>query len=245
LTAAQDNEAQDKRWLPVAAAVLLVHAAALYALQAGMLRLPEPEVELPRVISATVLMADAEQTEPAPPAPPIEKQKPKPQKPDVQPVPSKPVVRQPKQEATPKEVAMAPSLTPSAIQEHVPAASNTSAKSTSDAVASAGDSSDKPVQASPPAPVVELPSKAAYLNNPKPIYPAISRRLGEEGTVTLKVLIGADGSAKEVRLSRSSGFERLNDAALDAVKRWRFVPGKRNGVPEAMWFDVPVSFMLD
>lgn len=235
------TEAQDKRWLPVAAAVLLAHAAALYALQAGMLRLPAQDIELPRVISATVLMAAAEPTEPTPqPAPQAAPAKPP--KPAVKPAPSKPVVHPTQPDNTPKEVAVAPSRNPSpAPAAH--SANTESSQPIADAATSTGDSSDKPAPA--PAPVVELPSKAAYLNNPKPIYPAISKRLGEEGTVKVNVLIGADGLAKEVRLSRSSGFERLDDAALMAVKQWRFVPGKRNGVAEAMWFDVPVRFELD
>ncbi|MDP3137817.1 MAG: energy transducer TonB, partial [Burkholderiaceae bacterium] len=52
--------------------------------------------------------------------------------------------------------------------------------------------------------------------------------------------------AKEARVTRSSGFERLDQAALNAVLRdWRFVPGKRGGVPEAMWFNVPINFVLE
>ncbi|RYF13541.1 MAG: energy transducer TonB, partial [Comamonadaceae bacterium] len=99
----------------------------------------------------------------------------------------------------------------------------------------------------PPAPPrIELPSTSAdYLQNPQPDYPAISRRLGEEGQVMLRVLIGADGSAQQVELRRSSGYERLDRAALETVRRWRFVPGKRNGVPEAMWFNVPIHFVLE
>jgi len=231
------TEAQDKRWLPVAAVVLLTHAAALYALQAGMLRLPAQDIELPRIISATVLMAAAEQTEPAPAPQP---EPPKRPKPAVKPAPSQPVVRPTKPDTTPKEVVVAPVQNPSPVPA-VDSANTESNTPTSDAASSAGESNNKPA----PAPVVELPSKAAYLNNPKPAYPAISKRLGEEGTVKIKVLIGADGLVKEVRVSRSSGFERLDDAALTAVKQWRFVPGKRNGVAEAMWFDVPVRFELD
>lgn len=234
------TEPQDNPWWPVAAVVLLAHAAALYALQAGMLRLPDSALELPRVISASVLMAAAEPTEPVPQAEP-----PKPSKPPVKPVPSKPVVRPPKPDPTPKEVVdLAPSRNPSPVQALAPtvnSANTESSQPTTEVASSVGDSSDKPS----PTPVVELPSKAAYLNNPKPAYPAISKRLGEEGTVKIKVLIGVDGLVKELRLSRSSGFERLDDAALTAVKQWRFVPGKRNGVPDTMWFDVPVRFELD
>ena len=88
-------------------------------------------------------------------------------------------------------------------------------------------------------------SSAAYLRNPKPAYPPMSRRLGETGRSVIRVLVGADGSAKSVRLQRSSGFDRLDQAALDAVRRWRFVPGTRGGVPEDMWFNVPIVWQLN
>jgi len=88
-------------------------------------------------------------------------------------------------------------------------------------------------------------SDAAYLNNPKPTYPAISKRLGEQGKVILRVLIGTDGLPQKVEVNKSSGFDRLDRQAQDAVMRWRFVPGKRNGVPETMWNLVPVNFVLE
>ena len=97
----------------------------------------------------------------------------------------------------------------------------------------------------PAAPSIELPSSdASYLNNPKPVYPAVSKRLGEQGKVMLRVLIGTDGLPQKVEVKQSSGFERLDRQAIDAVMRWRFVPGKRNGVPEAMWNLVPINFVL-
>ena len=90
-----------------------------------------------------------------------------------------------------------------------------------------------------------LPSSdAQYLNNPQPPYPAMSRRLGESGRVVLRVLIGADGRAQDVKLQRSSGYERLDEAAMEAVRGWRYRPGTRDGVPEAMWFNVPIHWVL-
>lgn len=97
-----------------------------------------------------------------------------------------------------------------------------------------------------PPPRVELPSSDAdYLQNPQPAYPAHSRRLGEQGKVIVRVLIGADGLAQKVEIRQSSGFDRLDRAALATVQRWRYVPGKRGGVPETMWFSVPVNFVLE
>ena len=93
---------------------------------------------------------------------------------------------------------------------------------------------------------VELPSSDAnYLQNPKPAYPAISKRLGEQGKVILRVLIGADGLPQKAEIKQSSGFDRLDQAALTTVMRWRYVPGKRGGVPETMWFQVPLNFVLE
>ena len=93
---------------------------------------------------------------------------------------------------------------------------------------------------------VELPSSQAdYLNNAKPPYPPLSRRLGEQGQVLVRVLIGADGVAQKAEVKQSSGFERLDQAALSAAMRWRYQPGRRGGVPEAMWFTVPISFALN
>ena len=107
-----------------------------------------------------------------------------------------------------------------------------------------------PVNAAPPAPPqpakVELPSsKADYLHNPPPDYPRMSKRLGEQGRVVVKVLIGEDGQAQKVELQTSSGFERLDKSAMEAAMRWRYVPGKRGGVPEAMWYQVPIQFTLE
>lgn len=95
-------------------------------------------------------------------------------------------------------------------------------------------------------PHIELPStQADYLRNPPPPYPPLSKRLGEQGRVILRVRIEADGSASEVHIHRSSGFARLDQSAQHTVLRWRFVPGTRNGVPEAMWFHIPIHFVLE
>ena len=99
-------------------------------------------------------------------------------------------------------------------------------------------------QLSPPP--VQLPSSDAdYLQNPAPPYPSLSKRLNEQGKTIIKVLIGADGLPQRAEIVRSSGFERLDQAALATVMRWRYVPGKRGGVAEAMWFNVPINWVLE
>ena len=73
----------------------------------------------------------------------------------------------------------------------------------------------------------------------------MSRRLGEQGKAIVRVLIGTDGTAQKAEVRTSSGFERLDQAALATVLRWKYVPGKRAGVVEAMWFNVPINFVLE
>lgn len=97
----------------------------------------------------------------------------------------------------------------------------------------------------PAKPKVELPSSDAdYLTNPAPPYPPVSKRLKEQGRVLLRVFVSAEGAAMQVELRQSSGFDRLDSVAIETVKRWRFVPGKRDGMAEAMWVTVPIVFEL-
>lgn len=86
---------------------------------------------------------------------------------------------------------------------------------------------------------------ADYLQNPKPIYPPMSRRLNEEGKVLLRVHVGADGTAREVEIKQSSGFGRLDAAARDAVLRWRFVAARRGADAIESWVAVPIVFSLE
>jgi protein TonB len=99
--------------------------------------------------------------------------------------------------------------------------------------------------AAPAAPRVELPTKDAdYLNNPKPPYPRRSKLRGEEGTVIVRLYIDVDGSASNAEIAVSSGYVLLDRAGLQAASHWKYVPGKRDGVPVPMWGTVPVKFEL-
>ena len=93
--------------------------------------------------------------------------------------------------------------------------------------------------------LVEPSADADYLKNPPPGYPRLSRRNGEQGTVIVRVFISTQGTPDKAEVRTSSGFARLDQAALEAVQRWRFVPGRRHGTPEAMWFNIPVRFVLE
>lgn len=103
-----------------------------------------------------------------------------------------------------------------------------------------------PAPAAPPAVVVTPPVfDADYLRNPAPAYPALSRRIGEEGRVVLRVRVGATGAAEDVQVHGSSGHARLDNAARESVQRWRFVPARRGEDPVAAWVLVPISFKLE
>lgn len=93
--------------------------------------------------------------------------------------------------------------------------------------------------------VVAPSSTASYLNNAKPTYPALSKRLGEEGRTLLRVLVTAQGVAGKVEVKHSSGFARLDQAAQKTVRTWHFVPAKRGGVAIEMWYDVPINFSIN
>jgi protein TonB len=97
-----------------------------------------------------------------------------------------------------------------------------------------------------PAPPVTPPRfDANYLHNPAPAYPRASRLAGQQGKVMLKVLVSEQGAAVSVQVQDSSGIARLDAAALDAVRQWRFVPAKRGAEAIEEWVLVPIAFRLD
>lgn len=85
---------------------------------------------------------------------------------------------------------------------------------------------------------------AAFANNPKPPYPAASRRMGEEGLVILAVHILATGSVDEIRLKKSSGYPRLDNAAIAAVRKWRYIPARQGNAPIPFWHTQAIRFSL-
>jgi len=84
----------------------------------------------------------------------------------------------------------------------------------------------------------------SYLRNPSPEYPPISRRLKEQGKVMLRVMVTAMGEPAAIEVDKSSGFERLDQAAIEAVKQWRFVAAKRGEQAVNAWVLVPLSFSV-
>jgi protein TonB len=86
---------------------------------------------------------------------------------------------------------------------------------------------------------------AAYLSNPPPAYPLAARRRGIEGTVLVRAEISAGGECQRAELKKTSGHEMLDNAALEAVKKWRFVPAKRGSQAVVAWVEVPITFKLE
>jgi protein TonB len=86
---------------------------------------------------------------------------------------------------------------------------------------------------------------AAYLHNPAPVYPLRSRRLGEQGRVLIHVQVTAEGTVQSVSLQKGSGSARLDEAALEAVKKWKFIPAKRGQQSVSASVVVPITFSIE
>ena len=100
------------------------------------------------------------------------------------------------------------------------------------------DAAAKPAPSTPPA------FGAAYLHNPVPEYPPLARRMGEEGTVKLRVMVSASGHVDTIRIQQSSGYATLDKSAVKAVQQWTFTPGQAAGKPVPGWVIVPIRFSL-
>jgi periplasmic protein TonB len=211
---------------PSLLAVTLAHAGLLWWAVTALSQ--PPAVETPPAMVGQ-LVSQAPVTEPQPL--PAQAQPPQPRK---APTPTAPV---PATIASPSERAMtAPPAEPPA-----------SAVPATDVVEPApapAPSARAPVVTEPATPVIPPQSDALHLNNPAPVYPAVSRRLREQGRVLLDAHILPDGTVGELKLKRSSGFARLDEAAMAAVHQWRYVPAKRGDQPIAFWYVQPIDFAL-
>ncbi|RMC92463.1 energy transducer TonB [Aquitalea palustris] len=210
-----------------------LHALALLLLT-GILA-SQTAVQLPRLESlpAMTLAAPSTVSKPAP-APAVQQDK---QHSAAKAPPARPVTS-----AKPKPAA------PPQAPAHTAAASAKPASASSEHPDSAPTSPDTPVSAATtpaPTPVVHEPLyRGGYLNNPKPLYPPLSVEMEESGTVRLRVQVSAQGLPVAVELEQSSGFPRLDRAALTAVRGWKFIPAKRGDEAIPYTFIVPVQFSL-
>lgn len=179
--------------------------------------------------------------EPAPPPPPKPEPKPEPKpKPRPRPKPE----RAPPVKAPPTERSVTVPEEPPVAQEPAPAPAPPQ-PAPPPVAAAPSPAPPAPAPAPTPAPPVAPPiSDAAHLNNPAPVYPTRSRRLGEEGRVVLEVLILPNGRVGEIKVKQTSGYAALDEAALEAVRRWKFVPAKRGDEPIPYRYELPVIFSL-
>ena len=96
-----------------------------------------------------------------------------------------------------------------------------------------------------PPPIIPPRFNADYLQNPPPPYPALARRMREQGRVLVRVLVSTDGLAERIELKTSSGSTRLDQSALDTIKSWKFVPAHQGDQKVAAWVIVPIIFTLE
>ncbi|MGH8809433.1 MAG: energy transducer TonB [Noviherbaspirillum sp.] len=200
-------------------AIILLHIAFFYALQSGLLR--QAVQALPKEVMVTFIT----------PEPKRETPKPQPPAPKTVPVVKKSVTPPP----APVPVV---NNTPSQQAITVPPAAPTPVAAEPAA----------PVVAAPPAPPAAprtITSGIEYLQAPQPEYPAMSRRLSEEGKAVLRVLVNEKGRPERVDVQKTSGSARLDEAARQAVLRAVFKPFMEDGKAVAAFAIVPIRFQLD
>ena len=226
------NEIDARQRVLALGAVAVLHAAVIGGFIYAQLRPPPPPPE--ETLSVSFITEAAASAAPAPtppqppqPTPPPERQLMATPKPTPSPMTAPPIEPEPRRE-TPKAVQPAPTAPPANAAPSAAAAPSTRA---------AGD---------PGATTTTPPSfSAAYLNNPRPVYPPAAKFRGYQGTVELRVQVSADGAPNQLLVSRSSGHSELDDAARDVVKkRWRFVPAKQGDRAIVGWVIVPLEFSL-
>jgi protein TonB len=223
--------------LPPIAATLLLHAALVAAAIIGLSSHQNKPIE-PPVMVVQLLPPPVENVPPVPlpvaapvaPAPPP--QKPRPQ-------PKRIIKPQPPAKTKPHEAVVTEPKTPDASFDQKPAASNITAIPAEPAA----PPTPAPTPAPPARTGVSIPATYAASNR-KPDYPALSRRYEEQGTVVLRVLVKADGTAGAVEIKSSSGYPLLDESARKTVQTWRFNPGTSDGKPIAEWYQLSIPFKL-
>lgn len=230
------------------ATIVLAHVGVLWAWSAtrGPEQTPPEPLTMVSVVTSPAPVARAEAKAVQAPAKPA-KAEPKAQTstrpapvPKAAPASVKPVLTStaeaPAQAPAPAEKSTTattkPSATPSATPTSV-AANNS---------VSAGGSYNGAPAVPVAAPITAPRFDAAYLDNPAPAYPPLSRKANEQGKVVLQVWVDAQGLAKQVEVRTSSGYERLDRAASTAVSRWKFVPARQGSEAVAATVLVPIVF---
>jgi protein TonB len=199
------------------------------------LTLPKP-VEMPMPTMTPPPVEPTVEETPPPPPPPLVAQEPAP----APAPPATPVVPAVPRVAAPSDAPIATSVDalPSSAPTGPPAPAPTT---TTPPPASAA--SGPAVAALPPDGVTRTAvPRGGY--QVRPSYPHTARRLGIQGTTLLSVFVAADGRVADVVVKQSAGHPDLDQAAADAVRRWRFEPARRGSEVIAMWVLLPVEFRL-
>lgn len=189
---------------------------------------PVTEKTVPDLTPPEPLSVTKQETAPTPPVPRM-----KPVGPPVEPSPSEPVETAAKKaDPTPREVERTETTPAQPTQrDAMPSKESSAVASTISETREA-----EPV----------LVTNPRFRMRPEPpVYPAAARRRHEEGVVVLRALVSPSGGTERVAIWESSGFYRLDDAALEAVRGWRFEPARRAGIPVKSWVQVPVRFQLN
>lgn len=92
---------------------------------------------------------------------------------------------------------------------------------------------------------IKADSRPYTLDNPKPVYPTSARRRGMQGVVLLSVEVNIKGYVENIDILRSSGFRILDVAALNSVKKWKFIPAHQGSRVVASIVQVPIRFVLN
>lgn len=156
------------------------------------------------------------------------------------PSPPQPAAAEPK----PEPVVKPKPVEPRRVQPTPEVATPVAPVETPASTAQTSSAPPQPVNASPSLPDREPDYQAAYLNNPVPAYPMVARRMGWQGRVVLNVEVLASGLPGQVKLHQSSGHDVLDNAAMQAVRGWRFVAARQSGQVVSKWFLVPIPFIL-
>ena len=198
-------------------AIVAIHAALFYMLQNGMLR-DAVHAVLPQVVNVSFV---------APPAP-----QPEPPAPKTVPVMQAPAIAPPPLPLL--NITVENTIT-------TPPAQPRSETQTAPATAQPQQAVAAPAPPAPPA-APRLVQGVEYVRPPAPVYPTISRRLGETGVVVLRVLISEKGLPEQVIVSKSSGYGNLDEAGRMAAMRALFKPYMEDGKPSAVYVLVPINF---
>ena len=229
-----------QRNIAIAGGIVLLHAGALYALQTGLLR-RAVEVIVPVELLAAVI-PPALLTPPPPPAPPPAAPPPPPNAPVPKTTATPPPAPQPVAIADTTPAPSAPTGV-GAPQPPAPPAPPAPVQAAPTPPAPAAPPAPPAPPPAPPAPVQPPVLDASYSANADLFRPPpMSVRLNEHGRVMLRLTIGTNGSVVNASLVKSSGFERLDQAALKGARLTKFRPATRAGVPVEWTYLLPVDY---